>query len=53
MIVNAHEKLRTDPALKLLYKEYKRNSYKLLEDPRVTTVGKFIRKHSLDEIPQF
>lgn len=53
MIVNAHEKLRTDPSLKLLYKEYKRNSYKLLEDPRVTIVGKFIRKHSLDEIPQF
>lgn len=53
MIVNAHEKLRTDPKLKALYQEYKRNSYKLLEDPRVTKVGKFIRKHSLDEIPQF
>ena len=26
--------------------------YKLLNDPRVTRVGKFIRKHSLDEIPQ-
>lgn len=34
MIVNAHEKLRTDPTLKALYQEYKRNSYKLLEDPR-------------------
>lgn len=53
MIVNAHEKLRTDPRLRTLYQEYKRNSYKLLEDPRVTKVGKFIRKHSLDEIPQF
>lgn len=53
MIVNAHVKLRTDPKLKLLYQEYKRNSYKLREDPRVTTVGRFIRKHSLDEIPQF
>lgn len=53
MIVNAHVKLRTDPKLKKLYQEYKRNSYKLREDPRVTTVGRFIRKHSLDEIPQF
>ncbi len=53
MIVNAHIKLRTDPKLKSLYQEYKRNSYKLREDPRVTTVGRFIRKHSLDEIPQF
>jgi len=53
MIVNAHTKLRTDPKLKKLYQEYKRNSYKLKEDPRVTTVGRFIRKHSLDEIPQF
>lgn len=53
MIVNAHIKLRTDPKLKKLYQEYKRNSYKLREDPRVTMVGRFIRKHSLDEIPQF
>jgi lipopolysaccharide/colanic/teichoic acid biosynthesis glycosyltransferase len=28
-------------------------SYKLKNDPRITRVGKFIRKHSLDEIPQF
>lgn len=53
MIVNAHSKLRTDPKLKKLYKEYKRNSYKLHHDPRVTRVGHFIRKHSLDELPQF
>ncbi len=52
MIVNAHERLRTDPHLKKLYDEYKHNSYKLKNDPRVTRVGKFIRKHSLDEIPQ-
>lgn len=52
MIVNAHEKLRHDPKLKKLYSEYKRNSYKLLDDPRVTREGRFIRKHSLDEIPQ-
>ena len=52
MVVNAHEQLRRDPRLAKLYGEYKRNSYKLREDPRVTRVGKFIRKHSLDEIPQ-
>ncbi len=52
MVVNAHEKLRSDPKLAKLYNEYKKNSYKLLDDPRVTRVGRFIRKHSLDEIPQ-
>jgi lipopolysaccharide/colanic/teichoic acid biosynthesis glycosyltransferase len=52
MIINAHYLLRTDPRFKTLYKEYKRGSYKLKNDPRVTRVGKFIRKHSIDEIPQ-
>jgi len=52
MVVNAHEKLRNDPKLSKLYGEYKRNSYKLIKDPRVTYVGRFIRKHSIDEIPQ-
>lgn len=52
MIINAHEKLRKDPRLANLYGEYKRNSYKLKQDPRVTRVGRFIRKHSIDEIPQ-
>ncbi|HEX6977289.1 MAG TPA: sugar transferase [Patescibacteria group bacterium] len=53
MIANAHELLRTDPKFKALYEEYKKSSYKLHTDPRVTPVGKFIRKHSIDEIPQF
>lgn len=52
MIVGAHELLRSDPKFKKLYQEYKKSSYKLHEDPRVTGVGKFIRKHSIDEIPQ-
>ncbi len=53
MIPNAHTLLHTDPKYKKLLVEYKKSSYKLHEDPRVTKVGKFIRKHSIDEIPQF
>lgn len=52
MIINAHFLLRTDPRFKKLFQEYKRSSYKLKKDPRITKVGKFIRKHSIDEIPQ-
>lgn len=52
MIVNAHYLLRTDKRFKKLYEEYQRGNYKLKDDPRVTKIGRFIRKHSLDEIPQ-
>jgi lipopolysaccharide/colanic/teichoic acid biosynthesis glycosyltransferase len=52
MIVNAHGLLRKDPRFKKLYEEYKRSSYKLHQDPRITPVGRFIRKHSIDEVPQ-
>ncbi len=52
MIVNAHHMLRNDPKMAKLYEEYRHNSYKLVHDPRVTRVGRFIRKHSIDEIPQ-
>lgn len=52
MIVDAHYLLRKDPKFKKLYEEYKNSNYKLKKDPRITRVGKFIRKHSLDEIPQ-
>ena len=52
MIENAEEILKRDEKL---YKKYIENSYKLLpeEDPRMTRLGRFIRKHSIDEIPQF
>lgn len=52
MIVNAHTLLKRDARFKKLYLEYKRSSYKLHRDPRVTKFGKFIRKHSIDEMPQ-
>ncbi len=52
MIVNAHYLLHHDARFRKLYEEYKKNSYKLRNDPRVTRVGHFIRKHSIDEIPQ-
>jgi lipopolysaccharide/colanic/teichoic acid biosynthesis glycosyltransferase len=52
MIRNAHELLREDPKFAKLYHDYKMGSYKLINDPRVTSIGKFIRKHSLDEVPQ-
>jgi len=53
MIVNAHKLLRTNPKFKKLYQDYKRASYKLYQDPRITPVGKVIRRYSIDEIPQF
>ena len=52
MIINAHDLLTHDPKFRKLYEQYKRNSYKLRDDPRVTHIGKFIRKHSIDELPQ-
>lgn len=53
MIENAHDLLRENPKFAELYKDYKKGSYKLKDDPRITNVGHFIRKHSLDEVPQF
>jgi lipopolysaccharide/colanic/teichoic acid biosynthesis glycosyltransferase len=46
---HAEEILKKDQDL---LDEYKKNSYKLKNDPRVTRVGRFIRKYSVDELPQ-
>lgn len=53
MVENAHEILRENPEFAHLYNQYKKGSYKLKDDPRITRVGHFIRVHSLDEVPQF
>lgn len=53
MVENAHEILRENPKFAKLLEQYKKGSYKLPNDPRITRVGKFIRKYSLDEVPQF
>ncbi|WP_263284060.1 sugar transferase [Streptococcus oralis] len=52
MVENAEEVLASN---KELYEKYINNSYKLPpnEDPRLTNIGDFIRKTSIDEIPQF
>lgn len=52
MPVNADSILATDPKFRKLYEEWKRSNYKLHQDPRVTPFGRFIRKYSIDEMPQ-
>ncbi len=36
-----------------LLEEYKKNGYKLRNDPRVTSVGRILRRYDIEEIPQF
>ncbi len=53
MIVNAYYLLKTDPKFQAAYEEQQKGgNYKIKNDPRITRVGKVIRKYSLDEIPQ-
>lgn len=50
MIPNAQEWLKSQPEL---YKQYQENSYKLDPDPRLLPGANFLRKYSIDEMPQF
>ncbi len=50
MIPNAQEWLNNNPEL---YRKYQENGYKLDPDPRLIPGAKFMRKTSIDEMPQF
>lgn len=57
MVQNAHE-LRYDPKFRQNTKDIRgwnadNPMIKYVNDPRITKVGKFIRKYSLDELPEF
>lgn len=53
MIVKADVLEKTDPKYRHVYEEkHKGGNYKPVNDTRVTPIGRFIRHHSIDEIPQ-
>lgn len=53
MIPNAQEKLQEYLKSDLEAQKEWNKYFKLKNDPRITKVGKFIRKTSIDELPQF
>lgn len=49
MVADAENLLYNTPDL---FREYQSMGYKLKNDPRVTKIGRILRKYSLDELPQ-
>ncbi|MFF3023901.1 sugar transferase [Gottfriedia sp. NPDC057948] len=49
MVTDAEERLKE----LLQYNEVSGAMFKMKDDPRITKIGKFIRKTSIDELPQF
>jgi lipopolysaccharide/colanic/teichoic acid biosynthesis glycosyltransferase len=53
MVPNARYLQFHDPRYKAYLEEFKKNSFKIKNDPLRTNVGRFIVKYSIDETPQF
>jgi exopolysaccharide production protein ExoY len=49
MVINADEMMQTN---KEIYEQVRSGNNKIKVDPRITKIGKFIRKYSIDEFPQ-